>query len=95
MANKGSNIFVHAFCAITMVACFAFFFWVTYLDSKGVKFGQDIAEIKICIIGIAGSIVGFVVGSSVGSRANATTIATIAKQQSPTDVIPKEQIPQP
>lgn len=59
--------FAEVFCMMVILLCFGFFFWVTELTMHGEKVGSEISEIKICIIGIAGSIVGYVIGSSKSS----------------------------
>ncbi len=60
--------FTEWFCIGVISLCFVWFFWVTSLTMHGEVVGHEISEIKICIIGIAGSIVGYVVGSTKSSR---------------------------
>jgi len=59
--------FAQAFALLMSLLCLVFLWWISYMSFHH-KSTTDIAEIKICIIGVLGSCVGYVVGSSASSR---------------------------
>lgn len=67
--------FTHIFCFYLITLCMVYFFMLTIASFRGVKIEADVKEVNICIIGIAGSIVGYVVGSTISSRKKDDIIA--------------------
>lgn len=60
--------FAQAFCLYISTLCFMYFFWISHVCIAGKEIPNSISEIKICIIGLAGSVVGYIIGSSKSSR---------------------------
>lgn len=61
--------FANWFCCIVFTACFAYLWWLSYMAFNHPTTPNDISEIKMSVIGVLGSVVGFVVGSSASSKA--------------------------
>lgn len=54
---------------MAFLLCFGYFFYVSVMGFKGNAIPDQVKEIIIGVLGIAGNVAGFVVGSSVSSRA--------------------------
>lgn len=63
-----SNKFVHFFCVYVITLCFGYFFYVSVMSFTGHAMPDQVKEIVICVMGIAGGIGSYVVGSSISSR---------------------------
>ena len=75
--------FTEFFCLLVILLCFTFYFSVSFMSFYR-PVPADISEIKIAIIGIGGSVVGYVVGSSVSSRKKDIAIQDAIKNNSTT-----------
>lgn len=75
--------FVHFFCILAFVLCFGYFFYVSVMGFKGNVIPDQVKEIIIGVLGIAGNVAGYVVGSSVSSRAKDQAMMSQTGGQAP------------